>query len=592
MAIREVSPGEFIETPEVENIGQNPAAEGTSVESSTQAQLFEVPELPAADAIEPAASPHRVRRAAGRLAGVSLAAFLGGSVAGSIATPAHVPLGASEADMKVTLDTHRSVDFGVPGELSWPQRLGGLPFGPGIRFEIKGIPIEDGHGKSKASISQADIQRYENFLSDQSKIEHAVIRAVERHAVSWGLGSMAAVDMAILGLYLGARGVFDKKVRQGMAENIHAHRMGLRATAAAGTLCLVAVGVGASLHSTAHAEDNSVRVSSEFDGTPLENARIKGKMLSDGINNFGVEAVRFLDNNEKFYDAATKNLTTVFKQTPVILKADSQTETLLFETGLHCNVGMMKVLGKATELFKPTLVLDGGDTTFSGSSLEAACIRTLRDYIKHAPIVTSPGDHDSTDTMQQEQKSNITVLNGHPAIVAGLKIRGDADPRHASFLQKVKPRPGRHETVTQMGEREAAQALAAGQTDDVDLNNEPGANRQLVVDGSAPLALDGGYARNVEIVTGTNGHQVVHYTGMSAGGATEQRMTIGPLQDAPAEFVVFQIDKATHKPLAYQVISVQPDTSVGIETPVILPAFDEQLKSIGYFHNRLPGQAK
>lgn len=521
---------------------------------------------------EPLPKHRRWRRAAACLGGVSLAAFLGGGLAGSMTTPAHVPFGASQADMKVTLDSHRSVDFGMPGELTWRQNSNELPLGFGVKFTIKGMPIEDNHSKSGTTITQEDIQRYENFFGDHDQIERTVSRAAKRHFVAWGLGSLAAVDIALIGAYLGGQVLLDKRVRRDIASNIHNHRNGLRATAATSVLLLSILTAGVSKQSTVHAEDNSVRISREFDGTPLENARIKGKMLNDVINSFGTEAMRFLDQNEKFYKTATDNLEQAFKQSPTVLTADKLHTTFLFETGLHCNVGMMKVLGKATQLFKPAFVLDGGDTTFSGSSFEAACVRTLRDYVRRTPIITSPGDHDSTDTMSQERKNRIIVLDGQPITVAGVQIRGDADPRHASFLQKVQPRSGRHETVAQMGEREAQEALAGGQTDDIALNNEPGANHQLIADGSISLALDGGYEADIKVSTAPNDRQVVHYTGKSAGGASKQRLTIGPLQDTPAEFTIFQLDKVTHNPTSYQVITVQTDASVIIEEPVMLTA--------------------
>jgi len=504
---------------------------------------------------------------------LSATTFIGGGVAGSMVTPAHTKLGPHNADMRLTLDSRRTVDFGLPGSLSWTQEFGGRSLGVGVRFDIKGIPLDETAQQGESEFSEEDIRRYESFFSDSAKDKERISNDFRRHFISWGLGSTAAISATILGAYLGSRYFLDKNLRKQIGESIHTKRRGWYAVAATTALSVSAIGVSSAVRQASDANQETVQVSSEFNDTPLEGARVRGKLLATGINKYGVDAMQFLERNEQFYNDVSQNLTNAFQEAPAILNSDQYGQTFIFESGLHCNIGMMKVLGRATKLFKPDFILDGGDLTFSGSTLESTCSETLRYHTGKLPLVTAPGNHDSEETMRQASKNGFRVLDGKVIEVNGIRILGDSDPRYATFGQAVSPRPDRHESVSQMGERLATKAIADQEGIDILLVNEPRAAYQSVVRGGARLALSGGFKREIILRSYESPFSSVGYTGASTGGASSQRLTIGPLEDTPAEFTIFKYDSLNHQPIAFQVVIVNPDTTVEISEPenLLLP---------------------
>jgi len=513
-----------------------------------------------------------LKRAFGVVA-LSATTFIGGGIAGSMATPAHTKLGPHNADMRLTLDSRRTVDFGLPGSLSWQQEFGGRSLGVGVRFDIKGIPLDDSVHQSESGFSEEDIRRYESFFSDPEKDRERIANDFKRHFASWGLGSMVAINATVLAGYLGSRYALDKNLRRKISESIHTKRRGLYAVAATTALGVVAAGVGTTVHQSSSTDKGTVGISSEFDDTPLEGARIRGKLLATGINKYGVDAMQFLERNEQFYDNVNQNLTSAFQEAPAILHSDQYGQTFIFETGLHCNMGMMQVLGRASKLFKPDFILDGGDITFSGSALESTCLETLRYHTGKLPLVTAPGNHDSEETMRQARKNRFRVLDGNVIEINGIRILGDSDPRYSAFGQAVAPRPDRNESVSQMGERLASQTMIDPTGVDILLVNEPGAAYQSVTTGGAKLALSGGFKRAVRHFDNKFNYPSVSYTGASTGGSSSQRLTIGPLEDTSAEFTILKYDSFNHRPVAFQVVIVNPDTTVEISEPenLILP---------------------
>src|SRR5690606_33703140 len=69
---------------------------------------------------------------------------------------------------------------------------------------------------------------------------------------------------------------------------------------------------------------------------------------------------------------------------------------LVVMSDLHCNVGMAPLIGTLARLSGAEVVLDAGDTTMNGTSVEQYCVTSFaRAVPSGVDLVTSPGNHDS-----------------------------------------------------------------------------------------------------------------------------------------------------------------------------------------------------
>lgn len=231
--------------------------------------------------------------------------------------------------------------------------------------------------------------------------------------------------------------------------------------------------------------------------------------------------------------------------------------TMLLVSDLHCNVGMASVIATALRLSGAEVLLDGGDTVMSGTSVESYCVNAFAGEIPdEIPMVVAAGNHDSVITHDQMREAGYTVLDGSVVEVAGIHILGDTDPTLTAVGEGT--RPERDESVTEMGARLAEDACAAARVDLLFVHN-PRAAAPTLAEGCAPLAIAGHFHRRIGPEVVDSGVQYVSSSTAGASGGA----TIGPL-NGPAEMTVLRIDANSGRPLDYRIITVDTDTSVDI----------------------------
>lgn len=232
--------------------------------------------------------------------------------------------------------------------------------------------------------------------------------------------------------------------------------------------------------------------------------------------------------------------------------------TFLVVSDLHCNVGMADVVARAAELSGAAAVLDAGDTVMSGTSVESFCVNAFAGAVGgRVPWVVAPGNHDSTETAEQERAAGFTVLDGTPVEVDGVRILGGTDPTLTTIGEGT--RPQREETVLQLGDRLADTACEDGDVDLLLVHN-PRAGEAATSRGCVPLQVSGHWHRRVGPEPAGQG---VRYVSTSTGGGAEGGRTMGPLQTR-AEMTVLRVDSATGRPLDYRIISLAPDATVAL----------------------------
>ena len=231
--------------------------------------------------------------------------------------------------------------------------------------------------------------------------------------------------------------------------------------------------------------------------------------------------------------------------------------TMLLVSDLHCNVGMASVIATALRLSGAEVLLDGGDTVMSGTSVESYCVNAFAGEIPDdIPMVVAGGNHDSVITYDQMHDAGYTVLDGSVVEVAGVHILGDTDPTLTAVGEGT--RPERDESVTEMGDRLAEEACAAERVDLLFVHN-PRAAPPTLTEGCAPLAISGHFHRRQGPEVFEAGTRYVSSSTAGASGGA----TIGPLNGA-AEMTVLRIDANSGRPLDYRIITVETDTSVDI----------------------------
>jgi predicted phosphodiesterase len=327
----------------------------------------------------------------------------------------------------------------------------------------------------------------------------------------------------------------------------------------------MAFGVGlasvvlASGSNVAQAYPATEKVNEVFDGTPLEGARIQGKLLQIAINRYGPQIIDFVRTSQSSYARSIEHFNNVFDE-QIAGSLPVGSKVVLFETDKHFNFGMDSVFAAIAKKYNAHVLLSGGDETFSGSSFEEQGIANLSANLKDVQIVMAPGNHDSIETERQAKRHGITVLDGKVITVEGLRILGDNDPRRSVFGKEIEEVS--QETIEELGLRLAGVACQAGGVDIV-LAHEPRVADAVINSGCTSIAMSGHLHKHYEFPRRSASGQL-NYNGASAGGAMNGQSTLGPLRDV-AEVTAFIFDSATNQLTSFDVIRINPDTSATID---------------------------
>lgn len=287
--------------------------------------------------------------------------------------------------------------------------------------------------------------------------------------------------------------------------------------------------------------------------------------------------------------------------------------TLLVISDNHCNMGMGPVFGELARQSQADVILNAGDSTLGGSSVESICIDQIaKELPADVPVVVADGNHDSSETSAQEAKVGWRVLDGGVIEVEGLTIVGNVDSRLTSVtlgnreyatrgeaaqvvtdaacaaVGRTAASPeasrdatpdaspsGRDDATGDAGraadgnDNDDAADAADGGADagadadggdvvDILLLHDPYTGARVMQSGCVGLEISGHLHRRVGPTQQGLG---VVYLGASSGGAKEGSAPIGPLQ-ADAYVTVISYDRANHVPLALREITLGRDRQV------------------------------
>ena len=518
-----------------------------------------------------------------------LALFVAGTFGVTTAT-ARGSLGPHEARFDVTTDSRVTVDLGPLGtiELDSP-----LPLTLGVRATVQEIPqgVTDLTQAATLNALNSDLSQYVAFFSGTKAVLRDVAVALVEDAVVRTLLALLALLVAWFagGLLLG---------RRRRAELVVAMEPHRRQLVAAGLVVVLGATVlTSSLPLQGRSQTQSVPVSSVFDGTPLAGARITGR-LGGLIDTYSGQVVAAYQANEVFYAGAKSSLDVAWAHwqrtgepvssptrapaaggpsagpsptpsgsssgSPSAAAAAVEPVTIVLVADLHCNVGMARVMGALVQLSGAQIVLDAGDTTINGTSVEEQCVSTFASAVpKGVRLVTAPGNHDSLITTKAYAKAGATVLLGKVVTVDGIRFFGDADPSQTLFGASVS---NRHETEAQAGARIAGDVCAARDVDVLLIHNPRVGTATLDRD-CVPAQLSG------HMHVRTDPQQVgggIRYISSSTAGARVGQPTLGPLHGT-AELTVLRWDPASRQIVSWQLVEIGVDGRATVHDPMPWP---------------------
>ncbi|WP_249668967.1 metallophosphoesterase family protein [Cellulomonas hominis] len=507
---------------------------------------------------------HLARRGSARFA-ARVALLVGATAAALVVgvTTANAPgrFGPHEARYEVTADSTVTVDVGPLGTV---QVDSPLPLGLGARVEVAEIPAGAGPlaGDDTLGALSADVREYAQLFGAPEAAVHDAVRALAADAARrTGL----VLVVLIGGWFAGRRLVGAARIAE-LADVLRRTQVRAAAAGAAAALLLVA-----GVSTTAHARPRpaGATASAVFDGTPLEGARITGR-LGGLVDTYGGMAVAAYRENQQFYARADRSLTAAWDgwadDHPASGDRAGTQTTVLVVSDLHCNVGMARIITTLTRLSGAQVVLDAGDTVMNGSGIERYCATTFADAVPDGvDLVTAPGNHDSPETTAAYADAGALVLDGEVVEVDGMRLLGAPDPRQDRLLAE----PTQSESHASVGERLGRVACADPEGVDLVLFHNPRVAPTLMADGCVPALVSG------HMHTRTDPEQVGHgirYVSGSTAGAQENASRLGPLKGT-AELTVLHWDPRTRRITDWQLVEIGTDAraTVGERRPWPLP---------------------
>jgi len=382
----------------------------------------------------------------------------------------------------------------------------------------------------------ADLADTLSSFGDVEAVAGSLLRSTLIH-----LGGYAAMG-ALIGLLLGLavhRPILGHRVGTGRRRTVYPAAVCL----AVGSLATSVIGPSVSLANRSWTPVVGLSV----EGQVVPNVQVAGSLLD--------EAVRVLEENEDSYEQLRVNTAEAMAE---ILEEDRERglSAFVFESDLHCNLGMTRVISEVGIQAGASFVLSGGDITMSGTELEALCTDVYRRRLDGIPLVLVLGNHDSVQTGADLQASGAAVLHGEPVGIDGLTLLGDSDPFRSQIGSPTTLRGD--ETAAEFTRRLAERACEV--EPDVLVVHNPAHASAAIDDECASLVLSGHRHQEDGPTVRRN---TVSYTVDNSGGTGENTPAYGPLATDSA-VALFYYDPETGTVEGYRTVQFGRDGSVAV----------------------------
>ncbi|WP_423463490.1 metallophosphoesterase family protein [Promicromonospora sp. MS192] len=492
---------------------------------------------------------------------------------------ADLSLGPHEATYAITAEDRLVADLGPLGTVVADSPL---PLTLGVRITVHEIPA-DLSAVDAASFDAlaGDLDGYLQFFDTPQQTVRTVAWALAWDAVR-GTGVAALVLVAAA---FGVRALLGAVRRRELARTLAG-----RTWEITGGVAVVVLVAATATASAGPEERAALPASAVFEGTALEGARITGRLASV-IDTYSGQLVETYQANEVFYAGARERLMEAWDARVAEQEAAEagpspsgspdapEYVTFLLVSDLHCNTGMTPLIRDLADSLAPDVMLNAGDTTINGTSVESVCVDSFASAVPDGvPFVVADGNHDSRLTTATELANRQIVLDGEVVEVEGVRILGDRDPLETRIGGGTVM--AREETPEQAGERLRDVACeAAGEPglggytgeDRVDLLmvHQPAVGDAALESGCVPFQVSG--HMHTRIGPDAVGHGV-RYVNASTGGATKGNTSVGPLRDS-SEMTVLRFDPERRQFVDWQLVEVTTEGEAFVgERQAIPPA--------------------
>lgn len=405
------------------------------------------------------------------------------------------------------------------------------------------------------------------MFDDPAPAEAAIRSAARRHVATWAAVGAATVAVIEVASWLVIRR--RRRKLSNLPADVRAvvvdHNALLRRVLGVGaalTLILVELAAGRILLT----EDEHLVVGSPvLNGTGLAGTHV------DGLVGEVIPFLSLLRPHSPFYDQVADNLDAALAGADV---RDAPDDVVFVEAeDLEDVNGMARVIGRTAREVDADFITYSGDLTFAGKPLESYLIDTINYYSDGVPVEFAPGLHDTPAILHAAQSRGWVVADDQPHDVGGISLLTLADPRISTVGNFGTGTVLRDEEVDVDSFLTAAIDEACDTHPDLILLHDHQLGRKIAEQGCQELAVVDGrsfHRVGVQQRPVPDGRTAVEYTVGSAGGHVDTRPNPGPVQH-PATFEIFTLGPTTHR-LDARVITVRPDASVSVSTPIIVVA--------------------
>jgi predicted phosphodiesterase len=199
------------------------------------------------------------------------------------------------------------------------------------------------------------------------------------------------------------------------------------------------------------------------------------RAIVEDFDKYRQQLARLVTNVSRLYSTTS---------TLPVMSQQEDTVKVLHVSDLHIAPQAWDVIASVAHQYNVDVVVDSGDITDHGSAAENRYLDGVRRL--EAPYVWVRGNHDSMVTQRAMQRMpGVTVLNGKPRTVAGIRFLGVGDPRFTPDNSRSDPAD---DTVAAQAQALANVAREDGDIDSIVFHDpQPAA----VFDGLAPTVLAG-----------------------------------------------------------------------------------------------------
>jgi predicted phosphodiesterase len=444
------------------------------------------------------AAHHRTRRLA-RVAAVVVLGLVGGGVGLAMAGTTHNEIGPLNTTMRVAPTWHGGTVVDIPplGQLDLDTHSGPL----GLHATLTGVDVDEARSLVD---NPAQIPRLKPRL--EADLRWAVKMAVLRSLLA------AVAGAALLGA-IGTRRV----------------RSAIGSAGVAATAMVAAFGVAAATWNPAALTEP--RYTGLLTSAPTVVGDAEG--LVSHFSVYGDQLARIVGNVSALY--------TTTSHLPVL--PDGHLVRVLHISDLHLAPQSWGVIRTVAKQYDVDVIVDSGDITDHGTKAENRYV----DEIRHLPVpyVWVRGNHDSMVTQAAMRRlRNVTVLDGKPRTVAGLRFLGAGDP---TFTPDKSTTPDEEQVVA--GAEALAKKAQADGGNDVVVYHDPVADK--LFDGNASMVLSG-HLHYRKVTRGAAGTWLMQQG--STGGSGLRALE--PKQPAPIEMSVLYVDASTGQLQGYDDIKL------------------------------------